>query len=102
MKIFILLLIFQSPWSLAEDFSGKSSMNGILYEEFKDFPSKWEIVTIRFRKDTGEMRLTYAKVGDENLEGRINFDLKTNLESLNKRFGEGKIYKKFSQKRLLP
>lgn len=35
-------------------------MNDISFEEYKEFPSKWELVTIRFRKDTGEMRLTYA------------------------------------------
>ncbi len=40
--------------------AGKDSMNGILFSDYKDFPKKWQLVTIRFRKDTGEMRLTYA------------------------------------------
>lgn len=52
-------LIFMGIVS-AEDFSGKSEMNGIQYSTYKDFAKKWELVTIRFRKDTGEMRLTYA------------------------------------------
>jgi hypothetical protein len=60
MKYIILFLLFPSSWIFAEDFSGKNSMNDISFEEYKEFPSKWELVTIRFRKDTGEMRLTYA------------------------------------------
>lgn len=44
----------------AADFSGKSEMNDIKYSSYKDFATKWELVTIRFRKDTGEMRLTYG------------------------------------------
>lgn len=43
-----------------EDFSGKDTMNGISYKEYEGFTEKWSLVTIRFRKDTGEMRLTYA------------------------------------------
>jgi hypothetical protein len=43
-----------------EDFSGKDSMNGISYKDYEGFTEKWSLVTIRFRKDTGEMRLTYA------------------------------------------
>lgn len=35
-------------------------MNGITFSDYKEFPEKWALVTIRFRKDTGEMRLTYA------------------------------------------
>jgi hypothetical protein len=44
----------------AEDFSGKDSMNDIAFKQYQDFQNKWSLVTIRFRKDTGEMRLTYA------------------------------------------
>lgn len=60
MKYLFLFLMFQSSWIFAKDYSGKNTMNDITFEEFKDFPSKWELVTIRFRKDTGEMRLTYG------------------------------------------
>ncbi len=34
--------------------------NGYSLEQFKDFQKKWHFVTTRYRKDTGEMRLTYA------------------------------------------
>lgn len=51
------------------DFAGKSAMNDINYSSYKDFASKWELVTIRFRKDTGEMRLTYGnKLAIETLK----------------------------------
>jgi hypothetical protein len=50
------------PSSLAApgQFNGLESMNGISFAQYKDFPQRWTLVTIRFRKDTGEMRLTYA------------------------------------------
>lgn len=54
------MLMLSSLTISATDFSGKSQMNGIDWENFKGFPEKWEVVTIRFRKDTGEMRITYA------------------------------------------
>jgi len=41
-------------------FAGKSEMNGIAYDEHKNFSTQWKLVTIRYRKDTGELRLTYA------------------------------------------
>lgn len=36
------------------------TMNDIKFDEFKDFTKKWHLVTVRFRQDTKEMRLTYA------------------------------------------
>lgn len=39
------------------------SMSGIRLSDYADFwknPAKWHFVTVRYRKDTGEMRLTYA------------------------------------------
>lgn len=36
------------------------SMNGYTMAQFKDFEKTWHLVTSRFRRDTGEMRLTYA------------------------------------------
>ena len=36
------------------------TMNGYSLGQFPDFEKKWHLVTSRFRKDTGEMRLTYA------------------------------------------
>lgn len=37
-----------------------SEMNGYKLSDFADFEKKWKLVTVRYRKDTGEMRLTYA------------------------------------------
>jgi hypothetical protein len=59
----ILRLVLMSLFSLtalAQDYSGKDSMNDINFSDYKGFEQKWALVTIRFRKDTGEMRLTYA------------------------------------------
>lgn len=41
-------------------FEGKPEMNGYFFEKFKGFEKKWKLVTVRFRKDTGELRFTYA------------------------------------------
>lgn len=35
-------------------------MNGHRFEEFANFQKNWHLVTVRYRKDTGEMRITYA------------------------------------------
>lgn len=43
-------------------------MNGMKFSDFLDFEKKWKLVTVRYRKDTGEMRLTYANdLAYENL-----------------------------------
>lgn len=59
----------------ADQFSGRDQMNGISFKDYKDFTEKWKLVTIRFRKDTGEMRLTYANdLAFKTLEsGAINY-----------------------------
>ncbi|MGZ3690519.1 MAG: cytochrome P460 family protein [Pseudobdellovibrio sp.] len=44
----------------------KDEMNGYKLSDFPDFEKKWKLVTVRFRKDTGEMRFTYAN--DQALE----------------------------------
>lgn len=56
----LFFLILAIPAMAANDFSGRPEMNGIAWKDYKDFPANWELVTIRFRKDTGEMRITYA------------------------------------------
>ncbi len=38
----------------------KIEMNGIPFEKYKDFPSKWKLVTVRYRLDSKEIRLIYA------------------------------------------
>ena len=60
MPIILFWLFISSLLFATENFSGKDSMNGISFKDYKEFPEKWSLVTIRFRKDTGEMRLTYA------------------------------------------
>lgn len=38
----------------------QDEMNGFKLSNFPDFEKKWNLITVRFRKDTGEMRFTYA------------------------------------------
>lgn len=49
------LIFFLSAAALAGD-----QMNGIRLDAYKDFQKNWHLVTVRYRKDTGEMRVTYA------------------------------------------
>jgi hypothetical protein len=35
-------------------------MNGISFNEHKRFTEEWKLVTVRFREDSGEIRMTYA------------------------------------------
>lgn len=35
-------------------------MNGIFYDEHKDFTKKWHLVTVRYRQDSNEQRFVYA------------------------------------------
>lgn len=43
-----------------QEYAGQTTMNGYSLKEFKDFEKNWNLVTIRFRKDTNEMRWTFA------------------------------------------
>lgn len=59
------LVLFLPPGVSAQEgapspFAGKNSMNGYRLEDFKGFQKDWHFVTVRYRKDTGEMRWTYA------------------------------------------
>lgn len=40
--------------------SVKTKMNGYALSDYPDFEKKWKLVTVRFRRDTGELRFTYA------------------------------------------
>jgi hypothetical protein len=65
-----LLIFFLLPFTLfaTSPHSGKEEMNGIAFKDYKNFLQDWTLVTIRFRKDTGEMRMTYAnKIAMETL-----------------------------------
>ena len=45
---------------LSAAFANEKTMNGIDYSKYREFDKKWKLVTVRFRKDTEEMRFTYA------------------------------------------
>lgn len=45
--------------AIAAEFGVSSEMNGYRLEQFGDF-QKWHLVTVRYRRDTDEMRFTYA------------------------------------------
>jgi hypothetical protein len=50
-------------------------MNGILFSDYVGFEKNWEMVTIRFRQDSGEMRITYGNATAMKVlrEGRTDF-----------------------------
>jgi len=50
----------QAAPKLPEDLPDQDSMNGYALKDFADFQKNWHFVTVRYRKDTGEMRLAYA------------------------------------------
>jgi hypothetical protein len=57
--IFYIFLVFlPTSFTYAEE-TGKT-MNGFTVTHFGEFSKLWQLVTVRFRKDTGEMRITYA------------------------------------------
>ena len=69
LRIFSLLLLFSgvllTPFASPRAEADKppmftDTMNGYRLKDFGDFAHKWHFVTVRFRKDTNEMRLTYA------------------------------------------
>ena len=41
-------------------YAGLEKMNGISLKDYRGFDKKWKLVTVRYRKDTGEMRFVYA------------------------------------------
>lgn len=51
-----------------------AEMNGIKFSEHKDFTTKWKLVTVRYREDSKELRLTYAN----DLAWKAMKDLKPN------------------------
>lgn len=58
-----LLLTASLGWAADPDpasFAGKPEMNGYRLKDYPDFQKSWKLVTVRFRKDTGELRFTYA------------------------------------------
>jgi hypothetical protein len=58
LNILIALIAFHAT-SVSANPAG-STMNGISADQFGNFAKDWKLVTVRYRKDTGEMRWTYA------------------------------------------
>ena len=62
--IFLLFGLMICSFGFAEDdpqsYAGKVEMSGYQLDDYKNFEKKWKVVTVRYRKDTGEMRFTYA------------------------------------------
>ncbi|MBY0416354.1 MAG: cytochrome P460 family protein [Bdellovibrionales bacterium] len=62
----MLLLIFLLSFNVfaneqVEHFPGGDiQMNGMTLADYAGFEKKWEMVTIRYREDSGEMRITYG------------------------------------------
>lgn len=66
-------------------YSGKTSFNGYTLGQFGDFVKNWKLVTVRFRKDSGEMRFVYANpVAWKAMEGG------------SKKFPDGSIFAKIA------
>ncbi len=53
-------MVLWSLFLIAGGASASPSMNGIELGQYGDFTKEWRLVTVRHRKDTGEMRFTYA------------------------------------------
>lgn len=43
-----------------ENTTSSTQMNGYKLSDYAQFEKNWKLVTVRYRKDTGEMRFTYA------------------------------------------
>lgn len=58
--IFAAAILLLTATAKSESFGGNEKMNGYKLSDYKDFEKKWKLVTTRYRKDTGELRFTYA------------------------------------------
>src|SRR4051812_4515226 len=58
--VLIFSLVILSPCAFASEKEPATEMNGHSLREFVGFEKNWKLVTVRFRKDTGELRFTYA------------------------------------------
>jgi hypothetical protein len=54
---------------LKDEFAGKMEFNDIKSKQFGDFTKTWDLVTVRFREDNGELRWVYAnRIAIRNIE----------------------------------
>lgn len=58
--LFILLSALQGHAYFEHSENSPAEMNGIKFSDHKDFSTKWKLVTVRYREDSKELRLTYA------------------------------------------
>lgn len=56
----VALAVTATRVTVAAENETSKSMHGIKLADHGDFEKKWKLVTVRFRKDTGELRFTYA------------------------------------------
>lgn len=59
-RYLLFFLFVTSPVFATEKPLREKDMNGYSLSSYAGFERKWKLVTVRFRKDTGEMRFTYA------------------------------------------
>ena len=64
MKLVLALILISNLRAFAEPAASQTiksnEMSGVKLNDFADFEKKWKLVTVRYRRDTGEMRFTYA------------------------------------------
>ncbi|MBC7711773.1 MAG: cytochrome P460 family protein [Rhizobacter sp.] len=72
-KLLLLSLVCLSLFCYGE--TAPDLMNGYRLKDFSGFENKWKLVTVRFRKDTSEMRFTYANplAYKTLLKGRVDY-----------------------------
>ena len=75
--ICMVFILFNGRFAFSDEKKSfnKDEMNGYKISDFPDFEKKWKMVIVRFRKDTGEMRMTYANdLAFENLQkGNVDY-----------------------------
>lgn len=72
MKILLIVALQLITFAYAETdpYAGKMTMHGYRLNDFPPVEKKWKLVTVRFRKDTEELRFTYAnEIAWKALEG---------------------------------
>lgn len=53
-------LVFGDFTLASEKITSSNKMNGYKLSDYTQFEKNWKLITVRYRKDTGEMRFTYA------------------------------------------
>lgn len=88
--LYIIFLLFYELHALAyfekiSNHQEKVKMNDISFDDFKDFPLKWKLVTVRYRLDSKELRLIYA-----------NTKAWDGLKKLNPKYEDGAVFGKIA------